>query len=108
VNAFKLGKVFDGASTVLSVYTTGKAYNDILNGQGTVLNYSDAAVGTVGLGAKFASYFTGVEIPYVGEGVAIYGIVRLGWDVGSIMGEGNAEYIESAKKEGCNVCLLDH
>jgi len=28
-----------------------------------------------------ASYYAGIEIPFVGEGVALYGTMRLTWDV---------------------------
>ncbi|HLX54748.1 MAG TPA: hypothetical protein VKR58_12440, partial [Aquella sp.] len=68
----------------------------------------DATVGTIGLGAKIASYYYGIEIPYVGEGVAIYGTARAGWDIGTIMGEGNRQYLDEARKEGCNICTLPH
>jgi len=92
----------------LSIYTTGESYWDIRHGKGSVLTYSDATVGTVGLGAKFLSYFSDAEYPVIGEGVAIYGTARLSWDIGSIMGEGNRQYLESARSEGCSICTLPH
>jgi len=108
VNTFKLGKVFSKMSTGLSIYATGKSYYDIAYGKPSVLTYTDATVGTFGLLAKFASYFTGTQYPVIGEGVAIYGTVRVGWDIGRVMGVGNAEYLESARKEGCGICTLPH
>ncbi|HVW98378.1 MAG TPA: hypothetical protein VHA56_20595 [Mucilaginibacter sp.] len=103
-----MGKGFDRLSTGLSIYTTGKSYYNIANGDHSVLTYSDATVGTIGLGAKFASYFYGIEIPYVGEAVSIYGTARTIWDVGNLLRPGIAEYEESSKQEGCNICLLPH
>ncbi len=65
-----------------SIYSTGYAYNEILYGDPTLFNYSDAAVGSIGLGASTLSYFSGVEYPGIGYLVAIYGSARLGWDIG--------------------------
>ncbi|MBL4676899.1 MAG: hypothetical protein JKY70_11955 [Mucilaginibacter sp.] len=108
VNTFKIGKGLDRLSTGLSIYATAKSYSEIYHGNRSALTITDAGVGTVGLGAKGISYLTGVEIPYVGEFVAIYGTFRLGWDVGKIMGEGNKQYLESSRNEGCNICTLPH
>jgi RHS repeat-associated protein len=109
VKTVRFGPVFGGLSTALSVYTTYKAFSDIKNGDRSPLTISDAAVGTTGLGAQIFSYFSGVEVPYVGEGVAIYGLARTSWDIGTIVIKpGIEEYEESAKKEGCNICLLAH
>ena len=30
--------------------------------------------------SSLASYYSGIEIPYIGEGVAVYGTLRLTWD----------------------------
>ena len=54
------------------------------------------------------SYFDGVEISYLGEAVAIYGTVRLGWDIGKQMAEEKGQYPEYAIGEGCDVYRLPH
>ncbi len=43
--------------------------------------YVDAGVGVMGVIASGASYFYGVQIPVVGEFVAVYGAARITWDV---------------------------
>jgi len=57
------------------------AYYDIATGNQQPITYADAGVGTMGAIASGASYFYGVQIPVVGEGVAIYRTLRLTWDV---------------------------
>ena len=73
-------------STGASVVTTGIAYYQIANGTQQPITCADATVGTIGLSATIASYYSGIAIPYVGEFVAIYGTVRLFWDLGQDYG----------------------
>ncbi len=82
-----ISKVGYYANTSASVLTTGYGYYKIAKGDAQTLDYIDTEVGTVGLGIDFASYYYGLEIPLVGEFVAIYGTARLGWDFGCMMGK---------------------
>ncbi len=74
-------KALKYAGTAGSVFTTGMSYYDIATGNGTAITYVDAGVGTAGVVADVAAYYSGAEIPYVGELVAVYGTLRLTWDV---------------------------
>jgi len=85
-NLYSVSKVGTGVSTGAGAISTYMAYNDIIKGREQPITYVDAGVGTIGLAASYASYFHGVEIPVVGEFVAIYGALRLSWDVGFYMG----------------------
>ena len=85
-NLYSVSKVGTGVSTGASLITTGLAYNQIYNGSAQTMTYVDASVGTAGLMASYALYFHGVEIPVVGEFVAVYGALRLSWDFGWYMG----------------------
>lgn len=82
-NLYSVSKVGSQVSTGASVLTTGMAYNEILNGNAQPITYADAGVGTLGLSASIASYFSGAQIPGVGFFVAIYGSARIGWDIGA-------------------------
>lgn len=85
-NLYSVSKVGSRVSSGASVLSTGMAYNKILRGNQTAITYADATVGTLGLSASAASYFTGVQIPVVGKFVAVYGAARLGWDIGWNLG----------------------
>jgi RHS repeat-associated protein len=85
-NLYSVSKVGTGVSTGAGAISTYMAYNDIIKGREQPITYFDAGVGTIGLAASYTSYFHGVEIPVVGEFVAIYGALRLSWDVGFYMG----------------------
>ncbi len=79
---YSISKVGKGLSTGASIVTTSIAYYQIANGTQQPITYVDATVGTIGLSAMIASYYSGIAIPYVGEFVAIYGTTRLFWDLG--------------------------
>ena len=79
----KLGKAVGNGSDVLG---TGIAYYQIAKGTAQPITYVDASVGTVAVLTTGASYFYGVQIPVVGEFVAIYGALRLTWDVSYSLG----------------------
>ena len=85
-NLYSISKVGKGLSTGVSVVTTGIAYYQIANGTQQPITFVDATVGTIGLSAQIASYYSGIAIPYVGEFVAVYGTVRLFWDLGQSYG----------------------
>ena len=87
ITTYSVSKIGTGVSTVSGAVCTYMAYNDIIKGKDQPITWVDAGVGTIGLGTSISSYFTGVKIPYVGGFVAIYGAVRLTWDVGCYMGE---------------------
>ena len=81
ITTYSLSKVGKATSLGSGIITTGYAYNDIINNQNTnPVTYVDAGVGTAGILSSAASYYAGVQIPYVGEAVAIYGTMRLTWD----------------------------
>ena len=86
LNVYEISKLGNGLSLGADFITTGIAYNQIYNGSAQSVTYVDAGVGTAGLIASYASYFHGIEIPVVGEFVAIYGALRFSWDVGFYMG----------------------
>lgn len=81
ITTYSLSKIGKGVSTGSGVLSTGVAYYQISEGNVHPFTYIDASVGTVGLAASIGSYYTGVQIPYVGEFVALYGTFRLTWDV---------------------------
>lgn len=62
------------------------SYNEIYNGEARPKTYVDAGVGTAGILATGASYFYGVQIPVVVAVVAVYGTLRLIWDVSFYLG----------------------
>jgi hypothetical protein len=86
IATYNISKIGTRVSTGASILTTGMAYNEILNGNPQPITYADATVGTIGLSASAASYFSGAQIPGVGYFVAIYGAARLGWDIGWNLG----------------------
>jgi hypothetical protein len=86
IATYNVSKIGTGVSTGASILTTGMAYNEILNGNSQPITYADATVGTIGLFASAASYFSGAQIPGIGYFVAIYGAARLGWDIGWNLG----------------------
>ena len=86
ITTYSLSKVGTGVSTGASVVTTYMSYNQIYNGEAQPITYVDAGVGTAGILAAGASYFYGVQIPVVGEFVAVYGALRLTWDVSFYLG----------------------
>jgi RHS repeat-associated protein len=82
ITTYSVSKIGTGISTGAGAISTYMAYNDIVKGRQQPITYVDAGVGTAGLVGTYASYFHGIEIPVVGEFVAAYGALRLGWDVG--------------------------
>ncbi len=90
IKTYSLGNtasVMKGVSFGASVITTGMSYRDLWKGEGDMITYADASVGSAGILTYAAEYFTGVEIPVVGEFVALYGVLRLTWDVFFYLGE---------------------
>lgn len=84
INTYSISKLGGAVSFGSSVLTTGNAYYDIATLPTEQLNpitYVDAGVGTVGLMNTIALYYAGVQVPYVGEVVVVYGTLRLTWDV---------------------------
>lgn len=81
-NLYSVSKLGTRLSTGAGTISTYMAYIEIIKGREQPITYVDAGVGTIGLAASYASYFHGVEIPVVGEFIAIYGVLRLSWDVG--------------------------
>lgn len=86
ITTYKLSSLGKGLSTGAAVFSTGISYYEIGTGNARPITYVDAGVGTVGLGASASSYFWGVQIPVVGEVVALYGWTRLWMDLGAIYG----------------------
>lgn len=81
ITTYSLSKAGIAVSFGAGVVTTAMAYNEIYNGSPQSITFIDAGVGTVGVMSSLASYYSGIQIPYVGEGVAVYGTLRLTWDV---------------------------
>ncbi len=86
ITTYGLSKIGTRVSTASGAVSTYMAYNDIIKVKDQPITWVDAGVGTVGLGASISTYFTGIEVPVVVEFVAIYGALRLSWDVGFYMG----------------------
>ena len=86
INTYSISKVGGAVSFGSSIVTTGNAYYDIAIGQQQPITYVDAGVGTAGILSTIASYYTGTQIPYVGSFVAVYGTLRLTWDVSFYLG----------------------
>jgi RHS repeat-associated protein len=78
---YSISKLGSKISTGANIVTTGMAYHDIATGNQQPITYVDAGVGTAGMIAQGSSYFAGVQIPYIGEFVAVYGVLRLTWDI---------------------------
>ena len=81
ISTFNVAKVGTGISAGANAFTTGIAYYQIANGTQQPITYVDAGVGTLGVMSSIASYYAGIQIPYVGGAVAVYGTARLTWDV---------------------------
>jgi len=81
ITTYSISKLGERVSFGSSILTTGDAYYDIAIGQQQPITYIDAGVGTVGLMNTIALYYTGVQVPYVGAFVALYGTGKLTWDV---------------------------
>src|SRR5665648_235979 len=81
ITTYSVSKVGSAVSFGAGLVTSAMAYNEIYNGSPTSITYVDAGVGTVGAMSSIALYYSGIQIPYVGEGVAVYGTLRLTWDV---------------------------
>jgi len=77
------GKV---VSTGANAISTTLSAIDIANGNAQTITYVDFGVGLTGIVTSAAGYFSGVEIPVVGEFVALYGITRTTWDVFFFLG----------------------
>ncbi len=81
ITTYSLSKVGSGVSTGGNLVGTGIAYYQIADGSAQPITYVDAGLGTMGIIASGASYFYGVQIPFVGGAVAVYGVTRITWDV---------------------------
>jgi hypothetical protein len=86
ITTYSVSRIGTGVSTGAGAISTYMAYNDIIKGREQPITWVDAGVGTFGLAASYSTYFHGAEIPVVGEFVAVYGALRLSWDVGWYMG----------------------
>ena len=81
IATYSVSKVGIWASEGANAVTTGIAYYKIFNGTQETITFADAGVGTIGGITSLSAYFYGVQIPVVGEFVAVYGVARLTWDV---------------------------
>jgi hypothetical protein len=75
-----LPRLGNGISTGVSIYTTGMSIYDLTKGDQSLINYTDATVGLIGLTETASKYIYGVQYPVVGELVAVYGFARLTFD----------------------------
>jgi len=82
ITTYSLSNLGGGVSFGAGVIGTGLSYYQIANGGAEPMTYVDAGVGTAGIMTSVAGYYTGAQIPYVGEAVMVYGKGRLIWDVG--------------------------
>ena len=85
-NIYSVSKMGIKISNYANVVTTGVAYYDIATNNQNLFTLTDATVGTAGTMTWIASHYAGVQIPVVGEFVAIYGTLRLTWDVSFYLG----------------------
>lgn len=69
----KIGVAASWAGLALNV-------NEISKGMAEPVVYVDLTVGGVGVVTDLATYFSGIEVPIVGQAVAYYGVCRLTWD----------------------------
>jgi len=81
--ASKISRFMSIGGGALSTYL---AYKNIASGTSDTKNAIDAGLGGLGLTASVYSRFTGVEIPYIGEFVALYGATSLVWDASFNLG----------------------
>ncbi|WP_316820506.1 hypothetical protein [Pedobacter gandavensis] len=86
ITTYGVSNLARGISFGAGVVGTGLSYYQIASGRAQPITYVDAGVGTVGVMTSVAGYYTGAQIPYVGEFVMIYGTGRLLWDVSSSLG----------------------
>ncbi len=80
ITTYSAAKVGSRVSTGATAFTTGVAYYNIASGNAQPITYVDAGVGTAGLMSTLATYYSGAQIPIVGEVVVVYGTARLVWD----------------------------
>jgi RHS repeat-associated protein len=80
ITTYSVSKMGGYLSLGAGAVGTGFAYYQLTNGSSNTMTLSDATVGTIGFINSVAPYFGGAEIPFVGEGVAVYGTLRLTWD----------------------------
>jgi RHS repeat-associated protein len=84
--ALTASKAVKYAGEIGTALMTAQAGYKIANGKAQSIDVCDFTVGTVGLTSAGIEYFTVYTIPYVGEGVALYGWFRLVWDLGQEYG----------------------
>ena len=77
--------IVEWAGVAGTVLMTASALDNISMGKGTIVDISDASVGTIGLIGTASSYY-GYAIPGVGQGVALYAWARMWWDLGAEYG----------------------
>ena len=82
----RFNKMIEGGGLGLSVYSFVSNIYDVYNGDINSFSYTDISVGAMGVVQGSASYFSGIEIPIVGEFVLLYGTFRFGWDMGEKYG----------------------
>lgn len=82
IKTFKISGLGFTINNVASVFSTGMAFVKNYNGDNVKpIDYLDAGIGTAGLMATSAEYFSKSKVPFVGQFVSIWGIGRLTWDV---------------------------
>jgi RHS repeat-associated protein len=88
--ASKLAQIISNTGKLLSVsgstVSTFSAISKTLNGTADSMTKVDAGVGFIGLTSTAYTYYSGIEVPYVGEAVALYFTMRLIWDVSFNLG----------------------
>jgi RHS repeat-associated protein len=87
ITTYSISKLGTGISAGANVLSTYLAAQEIANGNSSPVTYVDAAVGLTGVLNSAASYYTGKEIPIVGEFVMFYGVMRTTWDVFFYLGQ---------------------
>ena len=86
LSVYEISKLGNGLSLGADFITTGHSFIKIAKSEAEPITYIDATIGFTGLLATTAPYFTGVQVPYVGEFVSVYGVVRATWDVFTYLG----------------------
>ncbi len=81
----RFSKWLQGLGILGSVLESFEAFQKIRSGKGEFIDYIDGTIGVIGLTESGASLY-GLGVPIVGERVALYGCVRLGWDMGEKFG----------------------
>ena len=87
ITTYSISKLGKGVSTGANVFSSYLAVQEIANGNSSPVTYVDATVGFTGVLNSAASYYTGKEIPIVGEFVMFYGVMRTTWDVFFYLGQ---------------------